>query len=159
MESLNQKKNTHYDKLHEASPQISPENWAYFVLLDNISDQIAEFMDEHGISKAELSRRMEVKPAYISRLLGGDANPTLKTLSKVFYHLDVKLHTSIVDSNDTDEVFLLTRKTYSIKDWNFSYEVKRSSMQHRATWGEIDKELFRTVYSNLKDESFCYEKR
>ena len=40
-------------------------------------------MKEKGMSRAELARRLGVAPSVVSRMLSGDGNPTVRTLSRV----------------------------------------------------------------------------
>jgi len=100
---------SYYSELHDAAPSISPGEWAYFHLVDTISDQIAAFMESEGITQAELARRMDVKPSFVSRVLAGDANPTLKTLAAIFYHLDTKLEARLVSANALDVKWFAVR--------------------------------------------------
>jgi transcriptional regulator with XRE-family HTH domain len=115
------------------APEISQEEWAYFHLNDTISDKIAKFMDTESISNAELARRMNKKPSFISRILSGDANPTLKTLANIFFHLDVKLETRIVHVNDNLRWFAITNiDTDSNNEFSVSPRQFLSTMQKGA---------------------------
>lgn len=49
-------------------------------------------MDAHGISRADLARRMEVKPPYVTRLFGGGTNLSLDTVAKIAAALDMEVH-------------------------------------------------------------------
>ena len=51
-------------------------------------------MTAQGITKAELARRAEVSPAYITKLFNGSSNLSLETMSKLALALDcsVSLH-------------------------------------------------------------------
>lgn len=48
---------------------------------------LQDLMAEHGISRAELSRRAGISKARISQLMKAGANPTLRNLAKLFYAL------------------------------------------------------------------------
>lgn len=54
-----------------------------------IACSVRSRMDELNMSSAELSERMGVKPSYVSRLLSGSQNITLKTLVKIGIALDI----------------------------------------------------------------------
>ena len=59
------------------------------------SEAIARLMAEQGVSKADLARRLDKSRAWVTQLLSGRANMTVRTLAEVVHALDaeVKLHT------------------------------------------------------------------
>lgn len=87
---------TLYGELADVAAGISPEEWDYYRLADTISDLIAQYMDKHGVTKAELADRMGTSRAFVSKVLVGDANMTLKTLSRLLHHLEAKPEVKIV---------------------------------------------------------------
>lgn len=40
-------------------------------------------MDDHRVNKAELARRLGTSPAYVTKVLRGDVNFTLRTIAKL----------------------------------------------------------------------------
>lgn len=48
-------------------------------------------MAEAGVNKAELARRLGKSRAYVTQLLGGRANMTVRTLADVAYALDAEV--------------------------------------------------------------------
>lgn len=48
---------------------------------------IARLMEEQRVSKAELARRMGRSRAWVTQLLSGSANMTVRTLGEVTFHL------------------------------------------------------------------------
>jgi transcriptional regulator with XRE-family HTH domain len=58
------------------------------------SELIARLMAEQKVSKADLARRLNKSRAWVTQLLSGKANMTVRTLAEVMYTLDaeVKLH-------------------------------------------------------------------
>jgi transcriptional regulator with XRE-family HTH domain len=48
-------------------------------------------MDEQGVSRAELARRLGTSQAYVTRVLRGNANFTLKTMNKLAFALGLEL--------------------------------------------------------------------
>ena len=58
------------------------------------SEVIARLMAEQNVSKADLARRLNKSRAWVTQLLSGKANVTMRTLAEVVYTLDaeVKLH-------------------------------------------------------------------
>jgi len=57
-------------------------------LILEVTESIANVMEEHGISRAELAKRLGKSPAFVTKLLRGDNNFTLRTLSDVFFAMD-----------------------------------------------------------------------
>lgn len=87
----------YFDEFAEYASQITPEEWAYFDLADDVSEQIFAMMKAKGISKAELAKRLGHSRPYVTKVLSGDMNITLKTLAKILYHLDAKGKMKVVD--------------------------------------------------------------
>jgi transcriptional regulator with XRE-family HTH domain len=63
-------------------------------LVAEASEAIAKLMDEQNISKADLARRLNKSRAWVTQLLSGSANMTVRTLAELAYALgaEVKLH-------------------------------------------------------------------
>ena len=59
------------------------------------SEVIARLMAEQNVSKADLARRLNKSRSWVTQLLSGKTNMTVRTLAEVAYTLDaeVKLHT------------------------------------------------------------------
>ena len=62
-------------------------------LVAEASEAIASLMAEQNVSKAELARRLNKSRAWVTQLLSGKANMTVRTLAEVAYALgaEVKL--------------------------------------------------------------------
>ena len=52
---------------------------------------IQEALDERGITRSELAQCTGISKARLSQLMRAEANPTLRTLAKLFYALDDQL--------------------------------------------------------------------
>ncbi len=63
-------------------------------LVAEASEVIARLMAQQKVSKADLARRLNKSRAWVTQLLSGKANMTVRTLADVVYALDgeVKLH-------------------------------------------------------------------
>lgn len=59
------------------------------------TEDVCRLMNEQGVSRAELARRLGTSRAYITKLLGGDANFTLETMTKVAMALGAAVHVHI----------------------------------------------------------------
>jgi transcriptional regulator with XRE-family HTH domain len=64
------------------------------VILD-ITEKIVAKMEEKNISRAELARRLGVSKAFITKLLNGNTNLTLKTMVSVAAALGCELNIDI----------------------------------------------------------------
>jgi transcriptional regulator with XRE-family HTH domain len=60
------------------------------------TEEIFLAMERKGISRAELARRLDSSPAYVTKVLRGNANFTLETLARIAYALEgeFKFHIS-----------------------------------------------------------------
>lgn len=74
-----------------ADPAVSAEYEALRPQYEVIS-QIIEARTDLGITQAELARRSGTQQSNISRLEGGDYNPSLDFLSRVARGLGMELH-------------------------------------------------------------------
>lgn len=87
-----------YERL-ERELDRDPEYWVEEMRFA-FSDEVGRMMEERGVTRAELARRLNSSPAYVTRLFHATFNPTLLTLAKVAVALDAKvaLHLSPVDA-------------------------------------------------------------
>lgn len=63
------------------------------------TEELARIMDELSITQAELARRIDKKPSYVSRVLSGNVNFTLKTMTRLALALDSIVHTHLAPKN------------------------------------------------------------
>jgi transcriptional regulator with XRE-family HTH domain len=61
------------------------------LLVAETSEEIARLMAESGVSKADLARRLNKSRAWVTQLLSGKSNMTIRTLGEVLYVLDAEL--------------------------------------------------------------------
>lgn len=55
-----------------------------------VANAINDEMKRQGVNKAELARRLESSPSYITKILGGQQNLSLDSLAKVAFHLGLR---------------------------------------------------------------------
>ena len=60
-------------------------------LLVDTTELLSRVMEVTGIKRAELAGKIQRSKAYITQILRGDQNLTLKTLSDVFFALNYRL--------------------------------------------------------------------
>lgn len=56
--------------------------WAELAMVE-VTEEVARRMEELGVSRAELARRLGTSPAYVTKMLRGNANFTLATIAKL----------------------------------------------------------------------------
>ena len=57
-------------------------------LCGGAADLIAQVMQEQNVSKADLARSLKKSRSWVTQLLSGEANLTVRTLAEVLYHLN-----------------------------------------------------------------------
>lgn len=62
-----------------------------------VVNEIYELMDENGVTKAELARRLGKSPSYVSRVLGATENLSIESMSKFFHALESNFTVSAID--------------------------------------------------------------
>ena len=78
-----------------AEARSMPEYWEEGAVLD-FTEALYTAMEEQGVTRAELARRLGTSQAYITRVLGGRANFTLKTMAKLALALGLQLEVGLV---------------------------------------------------------------
>jgi transcriptional regulator with XRE-family HTH domain len=73
----------------------SDPDYVYEQLLLNVNERLLSIMEGSGLKKADLAQRLDTSRAYVTRLLGGPENLTLRTLVKVAHALDSKIDVRI----------------------------------------------------------------
>lgn len=56
----------------------------------DIAERLIDTMEARGLSRSELARRLKVQPAYVTKLLRGYENLSLKSLAKIAYTMGLK---------------------------------------------------------------------
>lgn len=76
----------------------SIEYWAEGAVLD-FTEELARIMENSGISRAELAKRVGTSPAYITKVFGGQANFTVETMTKLALAVDhvLRIHVAAKD--------------------------------------------------------------
>ncbi len=59
------------------------------------TDELIRLMDEQNMSRADLAAAIGSSPAYITKVLGGNANFTLATMTKLARALDATVHVQL----------------------------------------------------------------
>jgi DNA-binding phage protein len=83
------KTRTQYEELME-SPEFR-RLYAIEGLVTEASEFIAQLMQHQKVTKAELARRLGKSRAYVTQMLSGKANLTIRTLAEVAYALGAQV--------------------------------------------------------------------
>lgn len=86
-----------FDQMVEKA-QRSVDYWVTGPIVE-FTEDICRLMDEQGVSRADLARRLGTSRAYVTKLLGGNANFTLETMTKVAMALGAAVHVHVADQN------------------------------------------------------------
>ena len=76
--------------------EASVDYWLAGPVTD-FTEDLCRLMNERDVSRAELARRMGTSRAYITKLLGGNANFTLTTMVKLAMAVGGAVHVHISD--------------------------------------------------------------
>ena len=108
-------------------------NSAYYEedLLVIVAERVNSAMKKQDVSRSELARRMEVSPAYITKILRGHANLGLESLARLAFALELKWECLLIQQDcsvnfvsgcdASGEVFIGMTKTVTLK---------------KSTWGD-----------------------
>lgn len=58
----------------------------------DFTEELCRVMDAKGVSRAELARRIETSPAYVTKILRGRSNFTLASIVRVAHALGHEIH-------------------------------------------------------------------
>jgi transcriptional regulator with XRE-family HTH domain len=67
-------------------------------ILLNINEMICSILEKRGMTRREFGKKLNVSPAYITKLLRGDPNLTLKSLVKISQALGLSLDVRLKES-------------------------------------------------------------
>ncbi len=68
------------------------KKWQQERAIFETTERICDLMEEQGVTRSRLARRLGRTKGYISQLLDGQRNMTIRTLSDVFLALDRAVH-------------------------------------------------------------------
>jgi len=80
------------DKLHYDSEEMKLYQQEWLIL--EVTELIASLMNDKRVSKTELAKRLGRSKGYVTQLLDGRANMTLRTIADVMWALDSSLGVS-----------------------------------------------------------------
>ena len=72
--------------------------WAETVILE-FTEELLRIMQETGVTGAQLAERIGTSPAYVSKVLNGNANVSLATMNKFARAFNHAVHIHLADEN------------------------------------------------------------
>ncbi|MBX9792529.1 MAG: helix-turn-helix domain-containing protein [Pirellulales bacterium] len=83
------------------------------------TERLCELMELHKVSRSELAKRLGTTKGYVTQLLDGSANMTLRTLSDVYLALGYEFHPadSPIGVRCESQPFIVRRPDLWTKDW------------------------------------------
>jgi transcriptional regulator with XRE-family HTH domain len=66
------------------------------------TEEVLAVMERRGISRSELARRLGASPAYVTKILRGDANFTLASMAKLAAALEAELEIGLSATREGD---------------------------------------------------------
>ena len=96
---------TNYNKKFKSILKKAKKNHSYWIerITLNFASSLHKIMEEKQVTGSELSRRIESSPAYITKVLRGDANYTVETMVKLAMALDSEVEIKIKPRTYDDE--------------------------------------------------------
>ena len=79
-------------------------------LLLEATENLAVLMQERGVTRRELARRLRVSPARVSQMLDGTRNLTLASLAEAFHVLGRSMHVTYGPLTDQVEIHAEKKK-------------------------------------------------
>lgn len=66
-------------------------------LILHFTEEVVATMKERNLSQADLARKLDKSPAYVSKMLAGETNFTLRSLVRIARALDLRLQLGLVE--------------------------------------------------------------
>lgn len=97
--------------------QNDPEYVVEGVLID-INEQLVRLMARLNLNKSQLATRLGVSNAYVTKLLRGNENLTLKQLVRIVVAMDSRIDVAVVPANATiHRMFRYVSQKMQIEDY------------------------------------------
>ena len=132
---------TAYERWTEA--QNSYEYWSELARLD-YAIELNEKMEEQNISRSNLAEKISVSKAYISKILGGYANFTIDSMSKLAFTLGYKIKVTFDAIDDAKNISQDSWKSVShdkplpqLTPWDDDLSQKMSIPRHMDTGDDV----------------------
>lgn len=117
-----------FSALFEAAEK-RPEYWQQDAILD-FAEEVYRLMEERGVSRAELARRLGTSQAYVTQVLRADSNFTVGTMTRIGMALDHRLRLHLAPKHSItiwrDSLYFpedaALRSDYQVSEGNAEYQ-------------------------------------
>lgn len=92
---------------------------------------IDKLMEEQNLTNTDLAEKLECSKAYVTKLLRGDANLTIKSLAKIAIALNAELKTVLIPKTKYAE---LVREVKAFAEYQQRLQHEVSSRQEELAW-------------------------
>ena len=130
---MNMQKEKNKGLLTQYIDQMDQTEFDFGQLALKVAEEIAKKMKEKTISKADLAKRLGTSRAYVTNILKGDANLSLKTLAKLQNALEAKFEFSLTTEIEDGISFTARPPKKLIGYFNKDYE--------KTTPGQSDEDI------------------
>ena len=112
------KYNIFNDVISENSKDYYNEDLAQTKALLRASNLIFEAMEDKGINQNDLAQKLKVSKGYVSRILSGHENMSIKNVARILYLLDKEFILTARDKiiDEKEESNILYFEDYAISD-------------------------------------------
>lgn len=87
-------------------------------LILDVTEMLVQVLEEADVSRKELAERLGCTPGYVSQLLAGGKNLTLRTISDVAFALDLKPTFLLTHEDPAKEYLEWTSRLPESPRWN-----------------------------------------
>lgn len=111
-----------YSALKKYAPPGMEEEFAVADALMDAADLINDAMLENGLNASLLAQKLSVSRGYVSRLLSGNENITIKNVTRVLYSLGKKYEQKAKDLSETQEIIIedvSIQENHKKNNWDF----------------------------------------
>lgn len=131
------------DNIFDSFFRNADKNFEYVAagLCADIAKNIENLMKHQKISNVELAERLDCTKSYVTKLLRGDENLSVKTLAKIAIALDAEVNTALIPKATYAE---LNRQ---LKEY-FSHQQRQRQEAERKTWIRAAKSCNDEIYGN-----------
>jgi len=117
---------------HEQSLEGHARTYASEELTFNVTEDLLIIMEDKDMTKKDLAEKLGKTKAYVSQLLSGSKNMTLKTMSDVCYALGIK---PVIDFQENDSMAVsdsVTQNTISVSWETYCLEEDKQGVDESA---------------------------
>lgn len=140
------------DNIFDSFFETADKNFEFVAagLCAGIAKNIENLMKQQKISNVDLADRLECSKSYVTKLLRGDENLSVKTLAKIAIALDAEVNAILIPKSTYAE---LNRQ---LKEY-FLHQQRQRREQEKKAWIHIAKSCNDENFGSRKISTFIWE--